>query len=128
MIRIILADDHSMFRKSIRTIIEGRNDMNIVAEADNGLSAVKLAKQYKPDLILMDVRMPVINGIDATAQITSKFRGTKIVALSSHSDRAYVEKMLQAGAADYLSKFCSRNDLINCICQVAKKSHPQHRH
>ncbi len=128
MIRILVADDHSMFRKSLRAIIEGQHDMDVVAEADNGLSAIKLVQRHKPDVILMDVRMPVINGIDATAQITSKFHGIKIIALSSHSERVFVEKMLEAGASDYMSKYCNRQDLINCIYDVFGKSDSKGRH
>jgi len=117
-IRILVVDDHQMFRESLRQIIESRNDMQVVAEADNGSSAIKQAEKFKPDIVIMDIRMPVVDGIDATRQIKSKYPEIKIIALSSHSDRSYVEKMLQAGASDYLSKICSRSDLIKCIHNV----------
>jgi DNA-binding NarL/FixJ family response regulator len=117
-IRILVVDDHQMFRASLRQIIESMNDMEVIAEADNGLSAIKQVQKFKPDIVIMDIRMPVVDGIDATRQIKSEYPGIKIIALSSHSDRSYVEKMLQAGASDYLSKICSRNDLIKCIYSV----------
>ena len=117
-IRILVVDDHQMFRESLRQIIESHNDMEVVGEADNGLSAFKQVQKFKPDIVIMDIRMPVVDGIDATRQIKFKYPGIKIIALSSHSDRSYVEKMLQAGASDYLSKICSRSDLIACIHNV----------
>jgi DNA-binding NarL/FixJ family response regulator len=117
-IRILLVDDHAMFRESLRAIIENNDDMEVVAEAENGLSAVKQVYKFKPDIVIMDIRMPVLNGIEATRRIISNFPKIKIIALSSHSDEAFMKEMLQAGALDYQSKVCSRDDLIKCIYKV----------
>jgi two-component system response regulator DegU len=117
-IRILVVDDHQIFRESLRQIIEGRKDMEVVAEADNGSSAIKQVQKFKPDIVIMDIRMPVVDGIDATRRIKSKYPEIKIIALSSHSDRSYVEKMMQAGASDYMSKICSPNELIKCVFDV----------
>ena len=124
-IRILIVDDHQMFRESLRQIIEAKHDLDVVAEADNGLSAIEKAEKFRPDIIVMDIRMPVVDGIDATRQIKAKFPRIKVIALSSHSDWAYVEKMIQAGASDYLSKICSRNDVINCIYTVWSADRPK---
>ena len=116
--RIIVVDDHRMFRESLRQIIDTQNDMEVIAEADNGLSAIKQVQKFRPDVVMMDIRMPVIDGINATRQIKSRFPEIKIIALSGHSDSIYVEKMLNAGASDYLNKIASRSDLIKCIYNV----------
>ena len=118
MIRILIADDHSLFRKSLRGIIESQKDMSVVAEAENGIIAIRQAKQFQPDIILMDVSMPEMDGINATKQISSKFSKIKIIALSSYAEEIYHAKMIEAGARDYLSKVCGREDLIKCIRSV----------
>jgi DNA-binding NarL/FixJ family response regulator len=117
-IRIIIVEDHSLFRHTLRTIIDSQPDMEVVAEAENGLEAIKQVQKFKPDIVLMDIRMPVMDGIDATRQIISNFPGVKIVALSSHSDGISIEKMLHAGAMVYLTKICSRDELIECLYDV----------
>ena len=116
--RILVVDDHQIFRKILRQIIDIQNDMEVIAEADNGLSAIEQVQKFRPDVVMMDIRMPVIDGIDATRQIKSRFPETSIIALSSHSNGTYAEKMLEAGASDYLNKFSSCSDLIKCIYNV----------
>jgi two-component system response regulator NreC len=118
-IRIVLADDHKIFRETLRTIIEKHNDLKVVAEAEDGLAAVEQVQKYLPDIVIMDVRMPGLNGIEATRQIAVNMPEVKIIALSSHSNRQYVEEMQAAGASDYLSKFCSPDELIKCIHNVS---------
>ena len=118
MIQVLIADDHSLFRKSLRGIIESQKDMRVVAEAEDGVAAIKQAKQFQPDVILMDVSMPKMDGINAARQISAKFSNIRIIALSSYSEEIYHEKMVAAGARDYLSKVCSREDLIKCIRSV----------
>ncbi len=115
MIHILISDDHSLFRKSLRNIIESQHDMTVVGEAENGLVAVKQAKRHRPDIILMDVNMPEMDGIDATRMINSRFSDIKVIALSSYSDEVYLDKMMAAGAVDYISKLCSRKDLLGAI-------------
>lgn len=127
MIHVLIVDDHSLFRESLRGIIESQEDMTVIAEAENGLIAVKQARRYRPDVILMDVSMPGMDGINATRQINSKFSDIKIIALSSYSEEAYHEKMMEAGASDYLPKVCSRADLIGCIRSVFKPATPAPR-
>jgi two-component system, NarL family, response regulator DegU len=117
-IRIVIVDDHPMFRQSLRQIIDSQTSMRTVAEAENGLEAVKQVQQHNPDIVIMDIRMPVLDGIDAARQIKSQFPEVKIIALSSHSDQVYIDRMLQAGACAYLNKICSRKDLIERITSV----------
>jgi DNA-binding NarL/FixJ family response regulator len=118
MIKIIIADDHALFRESLRRIIESQKDMAVIAEAENGRVAVKQAKRCQPDIILMDISMPEMDGINATRQINSRFSNIKIIGLSSYSEEAYHKKMMEAGASGYLPKVCSREDLIDCIRSV----------
>jgi len=118
MIKILIADDHSLFRESLRGIIESQEDMAVIAEAENGIVAMKQAKRYRPDIILMDISMPEMDGINATRQINSTFSNIKIIGLSTHSEEVYQVKMMDAGASGYLSKICSGRDLIECIRSV----------
>ncbi len=117
-IRIVIVDDHHIFRQSLRQIVDSHAGMRVVAEAENGLEAVKQVQQHKPDIVIMDIRMPVVDGVDATLQIKSQFPEIKIIALSSHSDQVYIDRMLQAGASEYLNKICSRKELFECIIKV----------
>ncbi|MEJ2037701.1 MAG: response regulator transcription factor [Desulfosarcinaceae bacterium] len=118
MIKILIVDDHPLFRSTLKTIIEKQDGMTVVAEAQNGIEALKQVKRHQPDVILMDVSMPEMDGIDATRQIRAEFSGIKIIALTSYAEEFYKKKMMEAGANDYLSKICSRGDLIECIISV----------
>ncbi len=118
MIRIVVVDDHALFRQSLRRVIDSQNDMEVVADAENGKAAILQVEKFLPDVVLMDIRMPVMGGIEATQEITSRFSGVKVIALSSHSDRDYVERMRLAGASEYLNKVCGRNELVACIQRV----------
>ena len=103
-VNVLLADDHKIVRDGLRILIENHGDMNVVAEAENGQKAINLARELRPEVIIMDISMPDINGIDATRKITSDFPGIKVIALSMHTDRHFVVGMLEAGAAGYLLK------------------------
>ncbi len=117
-VRIALADDHKLFREALRALLNTEPAFQVVAEAENGLSAIEQVQKHRPDIVLMDVNMPVMDGIDATRQIALQFPDTKVIALTLDSDCFTVEKMRRAGAAGYLPKLCSRKDLIETIHQV----------
>jgi DNA-binding NarL/FixJ family response regulator len=110
--KIILADDHKMMQKGLHSLLENQSDFEVVGEAADGRTAVNLAKKLKPDIVLMDVSMPEMNGIEATSQIVALLPGVKIIALSMHSELNYVKSMLKAGASGYLLKECAFEELI----------------
>lgn len=103
-IKVLLVDDHQIIREGLRVMLEKEHDITIVGEAEDGRMAERLAGELVPDVIIMDVAMPDLNGIEATRQITAKGSGIKIIALSMHDDRRFVLNMLQAGAAGYILK------------------------
>jgi DNA-binding NarL/FixJ family response regulator len=116
--RILLADDHRIVREGLRALIEKQPNMEVVAEAENGRTAVELVQKLHPDVIIMDVAMPDLNGIEATRQIIAKALSVKIIALSMHSDRRFVVEMLRAGASGYLLKDCAFEELVHAIRAV----------
>ena len=120
-IKILLADDHKLLREGLRALIEEQRNMTVVAEAEDGRSAVRLATKLSPDIIVMDISMPGLNGIDATRQITAESPGIKVIALSMHADRNFVVEMFKAGAAGYLLKDCAFEELILAIRAVSSK-------
>ena len=114
-VRIILADDHNIVREGLRSLIEKELGMDVIGEADNGRSAVKLVGNLMPDLVIMDVSMPDLNGIEATRQISSDYSQVKVLALSMHSDKRFVAGILQAGASGYLLKDCAIEEMVRAI-------------
>ena len=120
MIRVLLADDHAMVRKGFRLILEGQPDMEIAGEAGNGREAVELAEKLHPDVVVMDVAMPELNGIEATRRLASSSPHTRVLALSMHKDSVYVREILRAGARGYLLKDSIDTDLISAVRAVAK--------
>ncbi len=118
MTRVLLADDHKILRQGLRTLLEQEKDIQIVGEADNGRSSVKLTGELAPDVVIMDVAMPDLNGIDATRRITEIEPRTRVLALSMHSDGRYVRGMLQAGARGYILKDCAAEELTHAIRTV----------
>lgn len=118
-IRILLADDHRLFREGLRSLLKEEADMEVVAEASDGRTAVEQAGELKPDVVAMDISMPDLNGIEATRQIASRVPGTRVLCLSVHSDSRFVEGMLKAGASGYLLKDCANEELIQAIRAVA---------
>ena len=117
-IRVLLADDHNIVRDGLRVLIERCHDMQVIAEAEDGRKALRLVRKHKPDIVIMDISMPYLNGIDATHQILKEVPGAKVIALSMHSDKQYVDGMLRAGAVGYLLKDCAADELIQCIRTV----------
>ena len=117
-VRIILAEDHRITREGLVNLLQERPDMEVVGEAENGREAVRLAKELSPDLVIMDVTMPDLNGIDATRIITSGSNNTRVIALSMYSDKQFVQGMIQAGASGYLLKDCAFEELVSAIQAV----------
>jgi len=103
-IRVIIADDHKIVRNGLRSLIEKELDIEVVAEADNGRNAVRFVLELAPDVVIMDIAMPDLNGIEATRQIIAALTVTKVIALSMHADKRYVMEMLKAGASGYVLK------------------------
>ena len=118
-IKVIIADDHKIMRDGLKSILEKQRDIEIIAEASDGRTSVELAIKLKPDVIIMDVAMPDMNGIEATRQIIEKSPKIKVIALSMHSDKQFILEMLNAGASGYLLKDCAFHELINAIHSVA---------
>ena len=120
MIRILLADDHAMVRQGFRMILSSQPDMQIVGEAGNGKEAVEMTEKLLPDVIVMDVAMPELNGIEATRKIIAALPRSRILALSMHKDSVYVREILRAGARGYLLKDSIDSDLLAAVRAVAK--------
>lgn len=118
MIRVLLADDHHIVREGLRALIEKQSDMEVVAEAENGRQALRLALELKPDVIVMDITMPDLNGIEVTRRIADEAPQVRVIALSMHSDRNFVNGMLRAGGSGYLLKDCASEELIESIRAV----------
>jgi len=117
-VKILLVDDHQIMRDGLRSLIEKQPGMEVVAEAENGRTAIKLTRKIKPDVIVMDINMPDMNGIDATRQIVAEFPGTKVVAFSMHSDHQFVVAALKAGVSGYLHKESAFEELARAIRTV----------
>jgi DNA-binding NarL/FixJ family response regulator len=117
-IRILLADDHKIVREGLRFLLEKHPEMEVVAEAENGRTAVELTVNLKPDVVIIDVAMPDLNGIEATRKIMAEALSTKVIALSMHSDRRFVKEMFRAGASGYLLKDCAFDELSDAIHAV----------
>ncbi len=114
-LKILLADDHRIIRDGLRALLHGEPDMHVVAEAENGRATVKLARQHLPDIIILDIGMPDLNGIEAARQILKDNPGARVIALSMHSDKRFVSQMLQVGASGYLPKDCAFEELIQAV-------------
>lgn len=119
-VQIIIADDHKLMREGLGSLLSQQADIEVVGQANNGREAVQLAERIRPDVVVMDVSMPDLNGIDATRQIVSKAPGTKVIALSMHSDRQFIAEMFRAGAKGYLLKDSAFEELASAIMKVAR--------
>ena len=116
--RILLADDDRITRQGLRSLIEKENDIEVVDEADDGRKAIDLVRKLVPDVVIIDITMPNLNGIDATRHIVREFPQVKVIALSIHSNRAFVVDMLKAGASAYVLKECTFDELVEAIRTV----------
>jgi len=119
-VRILLADDHTVVRKGLRLLLESVPEFQVIADAADGRDAVSLAEQHRPDVVVMDVAMPILNGIEAARQITGKLPGAAVVFLSMHGDESYVLRALKAGARAYLLKDSAEYDLIQAVKAVSE--------
>lgn len=131
IIKIVLIDDHKLFREGVKRILEFESSFEVIAEGDDGTEAAKLVKENKPDVVLMDINMPNINGIEATADLVRYFPETKVIILSIHDDEAYVTHALKTGAQGYLLKEMDSDSLIEAIRVVSEGGsylHPKVTH
>src|SRR5256885_16940667 len=119
-ISVLLADDHIVVRQGLRALLAAEDDIEIVGEADNGRQAVQLAKKLLPDVVVMDIAMPVLNGLEATRQITRAIPSTKVLVLSSYSDDEYVQQLTEAGPAGYLVQQKAATYLLKTIRETQK--------
>lgn len=119
-IKLVLADDHAVVRSGLRMLLDAQPDMEIVGEAESGSEALAQVKSLQPDVILMDIQMPGMNGIEATRQIKEVGSGTAVLALTMHEDDQYFFEMLQAGASGYLPKRAAPDELVRAIRTVSR--------
>jgi DNA-binding NarL/FixJ family response regulator len=116
--RVLLADDHSVVRQGLRVWLERSKSIEVVGEAADGREAVRLAEELEPEIVIMDVAMPLLNGIEATAQITKRNPNTRVIILSVHADESYILRALNAGARGYLLKEATEDDLLPAVRSV----------
>jgi two-component system response regulator NreC len=119
-IKLVLADDHAVVRSGLRMLLQAQPDMEIVGEAESGAEALAQVRALQPDIILMDIQMPGMNGIEATRQIKAAFGETAVLALTMHEDDQYFFEMLQAGASGYLPKRAAPDELVRAIRTVSR--------
>jgi DNA-binding NarL/FixJ family response regulator len=117
-LRILLADDHPIFREGVRSLLDSQPGVEVVAEVEDGAGAVEAARTQKPDVVVIDVSMPGMNGLDATLRITAETPDAKVLCLSMHSDRRFVDAALRSGARGYLLKECAHDELVSAVHAV----------
>lgn len=118
ILKTILADDHQIVREGLKSLLNQEPDVEVIGEAQDGREAIRLVNELKPDIIVMDISMPNLNGIEATRQIVSDHPSIKVIALSMHHDKQFVSNMLEAGASGFLLKDCAADELIDAIHTV----------
>jgi two-component system response regulator NreC len=120
-IKIVLADNHPVVRRGLSLLLAGEPDMHVVGEAEDCGATIKLTQELAPDVVIMDISMPDLNGVEATRQILSHYPQVKVIALSMHSDSLFVLNMLNAGASGYLLKDCALEELVKAIRTVVTR-------
>jgi DNA-binding NarL/FixJ family response regulator len=118
MIRVLVVDDHAILRDGIRSILDSQEDIVVIGEAENGLQAIDSIKSDPPDIVLMDISMPGMNGLEATRLIRGNFPQVKVLILTQHDNHEYIGPALQAGAAGYVLKRSGRREMLNALRQV----------
>lgn len=129
--KIVIIDDHQLFREGVKRILDFERDFEVVAEGDDGSEALQLVQQYEPDVVIMDINMPSVNGVEATKQLVEANAETKVIILSIHDDETYVTHALQTGARGYLLKEMDADALIQAVKVVAEGGsylHPKVTH
>lgn len=119
-ITVLICDDHNLVRQGIAALLKEQENIKVIGEASNGYEAIKFAQKYKPDVILMDLSMPTLNGLEATSKIKKEFPDIKILILTQHENDEYVVQMIRAGASGYVLKTSVSDDLINGIKEIIK--------
>jgi DNA-binding NarL/FixJ family response regulator len=119
-ITVLLVDDHVVVRQGIKSLLSAESDIEVVAEAGNGRQAIQMVREFRPDVVVMDIAMPLLNGLEATSQITNGAIPTKVLILSSYADDEYVQQLTEAGASGYLIKQTAAGDLIKAVREIAK--------
>lgn len=117
--RVLIVDDHRVFRDGLKLVINHQADMEVVGEAEDGEKAIALSRELLPDVILMDVKMPILDGAEATKRILAEMPGLKILALSIYDDDGFMADMMRAGALGYILKGCDSEELTNTIRRTA---------
>jgi len=118
-IKVLLVDDHAIIREGLRSLLEKQPELEVIADTDDGRRAIELVRELLPNIVVMDISMPGLNGIEATRQITAEFMDVKVIALSIHSKRRFVADMLSAGATGYILKECLFDELVQAIKAVS---------
>ena len=118
--KIVIIDDHQLFREGVKRILEFEKSFEVVAEGEDGTDAVRLVEEHKPDVVIMDINMPNMNGVEATAHLIEKFPGVRVIILSIHDDENYVQHVLKTGASGYLLKEMDADALIEAVKVVAE--------
>lgn len=119
-VRVLLADDHAIVRKGIRDFLEEDPDLIVVAEATNGAEALRLAREHQPDVAVLDIQMPVMNGIDATREIKAQAPGVHVLVLTAYEDDPYIFALLRAGADGYILKNADADEIVRAVKSVAR--------
>jgi DNA-binding NarL/FixJ family response regulator len=119
MVRIVLVDDHKVMREGLRMVLERENNLQVVGEADDGFAALTLTRELRPDVVVMDISMPEVNGLEATELLKAQTPDTKILILTRHTESSYVQQLLGSGASGYLLKQSASKELVRAIRRVS---------